>query len=199
MDDHPDDEKNSKNGNVFNFPGGESILVETGVDSYVDSPAKGPFTPGEIVDPKIIAQDIRDRVKYVEKQELVIATRNKAPTHIQIDHLLTEFAEELAHIKWERRQATQRGQKTTQYTIARIGGLRQLADLLIKKKDDLHSKRLSTKDPRVQQFFKLWMEMFYSSMEKVSVPPEVIDLVFNQVRADMLEWEVKMESLNAEQ
>src|SRR5690606_31301799 len=144
-----------------------------------------------------IDQDIRDRIEYVERQELVNITKSGAPTAATIEVLLQEIAEETAHLKWERRENARKGKSTANLTVARIGSLKQLSEILIKRKESALNERLTVKDPRVKKLFEIWMEMFYSAMDKANVGSEVIDLVFAQVKADMVEWEIKMESIDS--
>lgn len=199
MDDKRTEEP--EGGKVIPMRGLESLHDASGVNSYAMPMVASPFesVTSEIMDPQQVAQDLKDRIKYIEKQELVTAAKAGAPTKNLIDILVAELAEEISHIKWERRDAAKRGYKTEKLTSSRISGLKNLADILLKKRDTIGDERLSTKDPRVQQFFKLWMEMFFAAMEKMNIPPEMIDLVFSQIKADMLEWEIKMESVDAKQ
>lgn len=198
MDDGPTDDDKPKNGKILHlFPNGQGVdSKEIGVDSYLAAPV-GNIPQSELLDPRETARELKERIDYVERQELVKIAKEHAPTAATIDLLLVEIAEEVAHLKWERRQSAKRGKSTAQLTIARIGGLKQLSDILIKRKETSLNERLTTKDPRIQKLFEIWMEMFYVAMEKSGTSPEIIDIVFSQLRTDMSEWETKMESVNA--
>lgn len=198
MDESPtDDDKKPKMGKLLHLPSGSPVdTEEVGVDSYVASPV-GNIPMGELMDPREAARELQERMDYVGSQELVKIAKEHAPTAATIDVLLIEIAEEVSHMKWERRQNAKKGKSTAQLTIARIAGLKQLSDILIKRKETSLNERLTTKDPRVQKLFEIWMEMFFSALEKSKISPEVIDIIFAQIRTDMLEWETKMESVNA--
>ena len=42
------------------------------------------------------------------------------------------------------------------------------------------------------------MEFFHDSMEKSGISPEVIDVIFQQMKADMIDWERKMSTAGIE-
>lgn len=193
----PTDDDKPKIADLIPFPGGKVVdPKEVGIDGYIASQA--PSMPqSELLDPREIARDLNERIGYIERQEIVKVTKEHSPTSATIDILLVEIAEEVSHLKWERRQNAKRGKSTAQLTVARIAGLKQLTDILIKRKEASLNERLTTKDPRIQKLFEIWMEMIYSAMDKCSVSPELMDLIFSQIKTDMAEWEIKMESINA--
>lgn len=182
--------------NLIPFPGRESVdPKEVGIDSYYAMPV-GSVPQGELMDPRAIAMELQERREYVDGQSLVIISKEGAPTASTIDAILVEIAEEMAHLKWERRNLAKKGKSTAQLTIARVTGLKQLTDILIKRKETSLNERISMKDPRIQKLLEMFMEMFYSACEKCSVSPEVIDLIFSQIKTDMVDWETKMEEVN---
>lgn len=197
MTDGPTDDDKPKTGELIPFPGGKNVdPKEIGVDAYYAAPS-GHIPTSELLDPREIARELQERKEYVDRQELVRITKNQAPTAATIDLLLIEIAEEAAHLKWERRENARKGKSTAQLTVARIASLKQLTDILIKRKESSLNERLTTKDPRVQKMFQIWAEMLYSVLEKCHVKPEMIDLIFSQIKTDMIEWEIKMESVDA--
>jgi hypothetical protein len=107
--------------------------------------------------------------------------------------LLLEIAEEISHLKWERRKASKNGQNTAAYTIGRINGLRSLAETIIRKKESEISNNFDLKSPKMQKLFEIWMSMFYESMDKSGVSREIMDVVFQQIKADLLTIEQRME------
>jgi hypothetical protein len=189
MSDTPDDDE--KNGNIIVFPGGKTLdPKEVGVEFIVGS--SGQVPTAELLDPADIKKDLRDRVAYVKDQPLVKAMTEGSSK--AMDVLLTEIAEEVSHLKWERRKATKEGKNTAQYTVARINGLKSLAETLIRRKEADIAETLDLKSPRLQKIFKIWMQFFYEAMEKSGVSPEVINVVFQQMKADMIGWERRMEA-----
>jgi hypothetical protein len=185
----PTDDK--KNGVVLTFPGGKSMTSdELGVPYVVGQSGQVP-TP-EVIDPKDIDKDVRDREAYVKRQELVQAIDQKAPASEVVDLVLKEITEELAHLKYERRKATLDGKNTANYTISRIASLRQLADVLLKRQENARAERLDLKGPEFKKVLRLWMEFLYESMTKVSIDDSTIDTIFKQMEADMADWEKKL-------
>jgi hypothetical protein len=192
MDEDPPRE--GEDSKLLIFPGGRKVDPDgVGADYIVNQAGIVP-TP-EIIDPAAVEREIRERVKYVNQQELVKAVKEGASTAATIDLLLLEIAEELGHLKFERRKATKNGKNTLNYTLSRITSLKNLADLLLKRKEAALAERLDLKSPRFQKIFEIWMEFFYESMEKCQIENKVIDLVFQQMKADMKDWEKKMETV----
>ncbi len=183
-------------GKLIVFPGGKKVDPKDVGAGYIIGRTGDVPTP-DIIDPVAVDEEVRKRIDYVNKQELVEVVRKGANTAATIDILLLEIAEEISHLKWERRKTAREGKNTSNYTIQRINGLRSLAEVLLKRKEAALAERLDLKSPRFQAVFKVWMEFFYSSMEKAGVDQATMDTVFEQMRADMVDWEVKMEAAAA--
>ena len=199
MNDGPTDDQDKGNGTgkLITFPGGKKVdPEEVGLDSIVGQTGDIP-TP-DILDPVDLDKELRERVEYVKKQALVQAITEKKSTIDTVDTVLVEIAEELAHLKFERRKAAKEGKNTASYTIGRIGSLTKLADLLLKKKESMMQEELDLKSSRFQAVFRVWMEFFHDSMEKSGISPEVIDVIFQQMKADMVDWERKMSTAGIE-
>ncbi len=204
MDGGPGDEGNDKpkdkrpaSGKLIVLPGGKDLdPKEIGAD-YVLGPTGHIPTP-DIVDPVAGDRELRERTKYVKGQELVSLASRNAPTSEMVDSVLLEIAEELSHLKFERRKASRDGKNTAQYTVNRIAGLKALTELLLKRKEAALAERLDLKSPRFQAIFKVWMDFFYEAMSKAGVESNVIDLVFQQMKADMMDWEKKMDMAGVE-
>jgi hypothetical protein len=195
MSDDPTDEdgKDPSEGKLLVFPGGKKVDPDEVGAGYIVGQTGDIPTP-DIIDPKVVDEEVRNRVDYVKGQELVQIVQKGANTAATVDVLLLEIAEEISHLKWERRKAAREGKNTSNYTVQRINGLRSLTEVLLKRKEAALAERLDLKSPRFQAVFKVWMEFFYSSMEKAGVDQATMDTVFEQMRADMIDWEVKMEA-----
>lgn len=205
-DDIHDDEERPKpsRGNLTVLPGGKTVdpVADLGVDYVAKTVSRAPGTGSamspEIVDPVAIDAEIREREHFVSSQKLVEVVKRRGTMHEIGDAVLAEMVEELAHLKFERRKAVKDGKNTANYSISRVAGLRSFADLVMKRLDASRAERLDLKSPRLQAIFKIWMEQFYEAMEKSGVEPQIIDLVFQQMKADMLGWEKRMETAEAE-
>jgi hypothetical protein len=191
MDQKPPRDDEVKSGKLISFPGGRSVdTTEVGTDFVVTGVPTVPTA--ELLDPEAVEKEVREREQYVKKQELVQATDRGASTAELIDLALKEIAEESAHLKFERRKATRDGKNTASFTVMRIGALRQLTEVLLKRKEAALAERLDLKSPRFQKILLAWMEFVHSSMQKSGIEDEDIDVVFKQMRADMLDWEKKI-------
>ena len=147
--------------------------------------------PG-MVDPSEVNEEVRARKRYVDSQELVRSACDGSSTGRMMDLLVHEITEELAHLKYERRKAAKEGKNTANYSVGRMNSLKGLADLLLKRREADRDEELDLRSPRFQAVFKVWMEFFSEAMDKVGVEPKIIDLVFQQMKADMIDWEKKM-------
>lgn len=202
MDDLPPDEEEADKGRknppkLILFPGGKSVNPkESGADYVVGQGAS--VHTADIVDPAAADREVRERGAYVRRQELVQVIEQGGSTSDIIDRVLLEIAEELAHLKYERRKAVKEGKSTVNHTVSRIASLGRLSDILLKRKEASLTERLDLKSPRFQAVFKVWMNFFHDAMEKVEIPDEQIDLVFQQMKADMVDWEKKMDMASVE-
>lgn len=204
-DTHEDEEKpRPSRGTLTVLPGGKTVdPADIGVD-YVaktigrSGSGSGSTLSPEIVDPVAIDAEVRERDHFVSSQKLVEVVKRRGTMHEIGDAVLTEMVEELAHLKFERRKAVKEGKNTANYSINRVAGLRSFADLVMKRLEASRTERLDLKSPRLQAIFKIWMEQFYEAMEKSGVEPQIIDLVFQQMKADMLGWEKRMGSVEAD-
>ena len=183
-----------EDGKILIFPTGESMSTsEIGTDYVV---GQGQLVPTpELVDPSDVSKELRDREDFVQRQELLARVNNgNSPIDI-VDTVIKEIAEELSHLKFERKKAARDGKNTSNYTISRIASLRQLADVLMKRMENARAEQLDLKSSRFREVLKLWMEFVYESMVKVGVSEQEIDLVFRQIEADMKDWEQKILSV----
>lgn len=181
----PEDESKGK---LILFPGvGPVDTKEIGTEFVVGTSGRVPTS--ELIDAAQIDRDVRERDNFVKSQELVLAIERGASTTELIDLSLREIAEESSHLKYERKKASKEGKNTANYTVMRIGALRQLAEVLLKRKEAALAERLDLKSERFQKIFKTWMKFVYESMIKAGVEETVIDLVFAQMKVDMINWE----------
>lgn len=194
MDEGPTEENGKDKGkdtNLIVFPGGKKVDPSKVGADYVVRQAGDVPTP-ELVDPSEASEELRVRKKYVGDQELVRASKDHATTGEMMDLLVQEIAEELAHLKYERRKAAREGKNTANYSVGRMNSLQKLAELLLKRREADRDEELDLRSPRFQAVFKVWMEFFNEAMDKVGIDQKIVDLVFQQMKADMVDWEKKM-------
>lgn len=189
-------------GNLIVLPGGKTVdpHLDLGADYVAGQSRPGSVSSSgpEIIDPVAVDAEIRERERFVSDQRMTEVVRRHGTAHELGDAVLAEIVEELSHLKFERRKAIKDGKNSANYSVSRIAGLRSLADLLLKRLEAARGEHLDLKSPRLQAIFKIWMEFFYDSMEKSGVEPQIIDLVFQQMKADMIGWERKMDGAEAD-
>jgi len=193
--DHKPPRGDEPSGKLITFPDGRPIdTKELNIPAVVAAVNSIPTV--EIIDPSDITMEVQEREQYVKRQEMVQAIDRKASTSELIDLALKEIIEESAHIKFDRRKAAKEGKNTANFSAIRIGTLRSMAEVLLKRKEASLSEKLDLKSPRFQKILKSWMEFVYKSMQKVGIGDEEIDLVFNQMKADLIEWEKSIVELD---
>lgn len=188
-DSFDDDEK--PDGNVIVFPGGKTLSPQQIGAGYVVGPS-GNVPVIDVVDAREIRRELRERESYVSGQELVRAIEDKAPVADIIDEVLKEIAEELSHLKYERRKAAADGKNTANYTVSRIASLRSLADILQKRMENARQERLDFSSPQFKKVLHLWMTYWYDSMVQAGLNEGTVDSVFKIVESNMKDWEKKV-------
>jgi len=192
MDDTEDDsKKNDPKGRLIVFPGGKSASTEELGTDYVVGQGGTVNTP-ELVDPAAASKELRERDQFVNDQVLVKAIARRASPADLIDEVLKEISEELAHLKFERSKAAREGKNTANYNMSRIAALRQIADVLMKRQENARAEQIDLKSPRLQAVLRLWMEFVYNSAQKAGISEAEIDLMFGQMKADMIDWEKRV-------
>ncbi len=190
MDDEtPKDEKENRPGRLLAFPGGKKVNTsDIGLEGIIVGQSGTIPTP-DVIDPKEVEADLRERESYIKRQELVQATSRKAPTGEIIDLVLSEIAEELSHLKYERRKVAAEGKNTANFTVSRIASLRQISEVLLKRQENARAERMDFRSPEFKKIIHSWLEFIYESLGKAGIQEADIDLVFKQIEADMSDWE----------
>jgi len=190
--DNKDPKSNGKPGSkLIVFPGGKSASTgELGTD-YVVGQGGHVNTP-ELVDPAAVQRDLREREHAVQTNGLVRKVHDRVGPSELIDEVLKEIAEELAHLKHERAKAAKEGKNTANYNMSRIAALRQIADVLMKRQENARQEQLDLKSPRFQAVLKAWLEFVYESAQRAHISQAEIDLMFQQMKVDMVDWEKKI-------
>lgn len=190
MNDDKDNDK-KKDNKVIIFPGNKSVKPsDVGADYIVSQSNHVPVA--DIIDPHEDKERLRKHADYVKKQELVVSAKSGGSSSEMMSLLIVEIAEELSHLKYERKMAVKEGRNIANLSKGRTKSLKELADLLIKQREASRSDELDLKSPRFQEVFKVWMEFFSDAMEQSGVSQEKVDLVFQNMKANMIDWEKKM-------
>ncbi len=187
-------DKERGKGHLIVFPGGKKVSADDLGTPYVVGQGGNVSTP-EIIDPSAAAREVKERERFVHDQPLSKSLARGATASELVDDVLKEIAEELAHLKFERSKAAREGKNTANYNMSRVAALKQIADVLMKRQENARAEQLDLKSPRFQAVLRSWMEFVYESMRKSSIPDADIELVFNQMKADMSEWEQQIISL----
>lgn len=186
MDDENKDDK-IDGGLVLTFPDGKTISAnELGISEYAAGQS-GQVTIPDVID---VTEEEKKREKFIREQPLIKSIERGDDTRDIITAILKEIAEELAHLKYERKKASENGKNTANYNTARASGLQQLANTLFRKLENTRAEQLDLKSPRFQRVLKLWLNFVYESMQKSGLGEQEIDLVLNTMKADLVDWEL---------
>lgn len=190
-EDSKDPKDDPKKGRLLVFPGGKSASTgEIGAD-YVVGQGGNVHTP-DLLDPAVVQREYREREQSVASNGLVKAVAAKLGPAELIDEVLKEISEELAHLKFERAKAAKEGKNTANYNMSRVAALRQIADVLMKRSENSRAEQLDLRSPRFQAVLRAWMEYVYESAVKARISEAEIELMFGQMKADMVDWEKKI-------
>ena len=183
------DEKSS----MVNITGKKVWDQTLGESDYIIASVSGDDTEvPEVIDRQSIDLDISRRQAYHENSHLTALIETKSSPADIIDGIISEIAEELSHIKYERQRSIQEGRSSSAMSIKRIESLRTLADILIKKSENFKSSSIDFRNPKFKAVIRLWMEFVYDAMQKVGVDEATIDMVFKQLETDIVDWERKV-------
>lgn len=193
MSDKPTDQDGQGEGpgTVLSFPGGQQLDVsEIGADFVVGQ--SGAVPVGEIVDQGAVERELRERDRFVADQPLVRVIEQNQPVPDILDEVIKEVAEELSHLKFERRKAAKEGKNTANYTISRIASLRQLADVLQKRQENARHERLDLQSPHFKEILRLWLEFLYEAMTQAGLNEGTVDSVLKIMDSNMVDWEKRV-------
>jgi hypothetical protein len=192
----PKDDESLKDGEVRGklliLPGGKRIDTDDIGMKGVLIGSSGTVSTAEVLDPRASERELREREDYVKRQELVQAATRRGAASEMVELAIVEIAEELAHLKFERRKAAKEGKPIVQHTIARIAMLRNLADVLLKRQENSRAERMDFRSPEFKKVIHQWLEFVHESMQKAGVKDNDIDLTFRQIEADMADWEKRI-------
>jgi hypothetical protein len=190
MGDEKDTDSPVIEGKLIQFPSKNDIdMAEIGVNYASPVSAKDNEYIPTLSDLKKMEKEFKEREEFVRTQALVQSSDLKINPVDLSDLLIREIVEELSHLKWERQKLAKAGKYATNQSVSRIAALKQLSEILSKRIENARNERLDLRSPRFQQVLNLWMNFLYESMKKVNLNDQEIDLVFAQMKADMLDWE----------
>lgn len=179
-----DKDKDKDNGKLISFPGGKRS------DLHIDD--KKDVDALEIVSNNYKSEDFIKREEFVNKQELVTVSNGASDTASLINVIVKEISEEISHVKYERDKSARDGNNTSDLSVKRTAMLRSLAETILKRKELIISEKFDLKSPRFQAIFNLWMQFVWDAMVKSGISDKDIDVVFQQMKTDMTEWEKKI-------
>jgi len=166
--------------------------IDVGVDYVLSLPSNLAGDAVIIPDVQSVADSLKEREKFVDSEKLYKSIRSGERLDRVADLVIIEIAEELSNMKFERKKAAIEGRGTMSHTVSRINSLKVLADVVAKKLDAAKADAFDLRSPKFQKILSSWLEFVYDSMKKVGYDDKNIDIVFNQLKADMLDWERKI-------
>jgi hypothetical protein len=192
MDDKiSDNEDDTRKGKIITFPSGQMITTnELGTPYVIGQGTQNRVR--EVPDLSEEAKEYRAREAFIAGQELVQVIEQGSDLSAMMHSVIKEIGEELANLKWDRQRAAKKGKDASSFTMGRINGLHRLADVLLKRAESMRAEQLDFKSERFRTALSLWMEFVYDAMVKCGLGQQEVDLVFNTMKADMVDWEKKV-------
>lgn len=120
---------------------------------------------------------------------LAIAKANPESPDI-LSQIVLELGDEAASIKFERKQAEIRGEKTSELSMRRINSLKAMGDMWLKRREQIVSRGIDMNSPAYRIFMKEVLSAFQESLVKSGARPEMVETVFSKLSKIMNEsWE----------
>ncbi|MEL7339020.1 MAG: hypothetical protein AAGM67_00935, partial [Bacteroidota bacterium] len=118
----------------------------------------------------------------ISHDELVKSFEVGNPDLETVDHIMKGISEEVAALKFDRREAERKGEKTVQISSKRIKGLKDLGDMLLKKYDYLQKTTIDLSSPQFGKLFTYILETFKRSMLEENISETEVEQVFSRLR-----------------
>lgn len=139
------------------------------------------------------AEVMRQRLDYVDADQLVRAVGDRADGRIVLQRVAEALAREAAVLEHERLQVQARGRDVGQLVSRRVEVLRKLADL----HQEIERTGVAIIDPSsegMQRLYKLFVDDVVG-VAKELLPPELLDLFLNKLAQRFDDWETRAESI----
>jgi len=137
------------------------------------------------------AATVEEKAAFVENDPVVQATRTHTDPLSMLGYIKTEVAKESAALHFQRLENEKYGKDTAQISTRRIDALKKIADIELELKK-LGADVINVRSEKFQMIFKIWIDTIREIAQQ-TMPPEQIDLFFNQLSTAMEGWEEKVE------
>lgn len=128
-----------------------------------------------------------DKAHHVETDPLVQAAIRRSDPISMLHLLKLEVCKEASAIEFQRLENEKYGKDTSQISSRRIDALTKIANLELEIRK-LGAGSIDLKNERFQRVFKYWIEKI-QEVAANTLPPEQIDLFFNNLSTAMDGWE----------
>jgi hypothetical protein len=143
-------------------------------------------------DPKTdeVAEWVRQRESMIAKDPIIECLIQNPDSIDLIDLVLREMAKEASSLEYDKIVLEREGLGVSGVSNHRLKALRTLGETWMKKKREIDASTLDLNSPAFRALFSQIMKTFEQAMEKSGMPPEMIQLVFDQLSKLMdAHWE----------
>lgn len=160
----------------------DEIMTDQNGDPIVSKKKMGrPEKPKILPVDAVVQELIKQKDTSIHGDELVTSVREKNSQNDIYQNILQGLAEESASLEFERKEAERKGQPTVNISSKRAVVLRAMADLTLRRQDQLRNRTIDLKGELFQRLFAFIMETFRGSLEDTNLRPEEIERAFQNL------------------
>lgn len=130
----------------------------------------------------VAAEVERRKTKALEQDPILRQVKEGTLDSADIlQEVIRGFAEEAALLKFDRSEAARKGEETAPLSSRRLTALRSLADVWLKRMDQMGSKSIDLDSPAFFAVFKVILNAMREAMAASAIPAVQMDTVFSKL------------------
>jgi hypothetical protein len=166
------------------FQKGDKVILENGTPRFMyNVPGRKSkkeeleeILPGTTDDAVQLQEEKR---KFFEQDELLKLAKENPDDDGLLDSLITGLAEEAASLSFERQRREAQNKETSQISLRRVGTLKAMSEIFLKKKEQKQSAVIDLKSPQFFVLFVYLCETFKECMEGANLDPDAVQVILD--------------------
>ncbi len=140
-----------------------------------------------------VAEKMRRKNEVIEADAILEVAKDNPESPDVLQQVVLALGEEAASIGFERQEAERQGQESSLISNRRIQALKSLADIWLKRKEQIASRGVDMESPAFKVLFEFIMNTFKEAMNSSGLPNEMIETVFAKLASNLNDegWEAE--------
>jgi len=140
-----------------------------------------------------VAEKMRRKNEVIDTDAILEVARENPESPDVLQQVVLALGEEAASIGFERQEAERQGQESSLISNRRIQALKSLADIWLKRKEQIASRGVDMESPAFKALFSFIMNTFKEAMNSSGMPDEMIETVFAKLASILNDegWEAE--------